>query len=96
VGIIPNEFEGSVGLLSLIAGGSVGIVPQVVNGVVGLLSDTINGSVGVLSQGFGGSVGIFCTPETNVYLRVTPQVLWLAPDTDEQFDIESNTSWNIS
>ena len=96
VGIIPNEFNGSVGVHSPFTGGLVGVLSQPFNGLVGLFTDSVSGSVGVISQGFGGSVGIICTPETNVYLRVTPEVLWLAPDAVEQFDIESNTSWIIS
>lgn len=76
--------------------GTVGMLDTGIKGAVGLAGKQMRGSVGMLDTGIKGKVGIICTPNTEIYLRVTPEVLWLAPDTDEQFNIESNTSWIIS
>lgn len=63
---------------------------------IGIVDESLIATIGRIGGNLKANVGIICTPNSEIYLRVTPEVLWLAPDTDEQFDIESNTSWNIS
>ena len=49
------------------------------------------------NKGLNANIGIVCTPNTQeLYLIVTPEVLWLAPDSVEYFDIYSNTNWVIN
>jgi hypothetical protein len=56
----------------------------------------IDGSVGLISTQIRGSVGIICTPNTEVYLFVEPEVIWLTPDTmSADFMVRSNTKWII-
>jgi len=85
--------------------GSVGLVTERMLGMVGAMSDfsgyvgaatgQIQGTVGTLSD-FTGSVGIICTPNTEVYLRIDPKVLWFFGAGETQsIDVESNTRWNV-
>lgn len=58
--------------------------------------ECINGSVGLIPTQIRGSVGIICTPNTEVYLFVEPEVIWLTPDTmSADFVVRSNTRWRI-
>lgn len=75
--------------------GSVGVVPTQMVGTIGLADTKIVGLVDVVDTQILGSVGIICTPNTGVYLRVTPDVVWFTSDNYAEFDILSNTRWEI-
>ena len=49
-----------------------------------------------LNGGLKVNIGLICAPNTEVYLRVTPEVIWLTPDTmSADFVVRSNTKWRI-
>ena len=95
VGVLDTSIKGGVGLVGKPMFGSVDILDTAIKGEIGLVNKPMCGSIGMLDTSIKGRVGIICTLNTEIYLRVMPEVLWLAPDTDEQCDIESNTSWII-
>ena len=77
--------------------GSVGMLDTGIKGAVGLASKQICGSVGMLDTGIKGKVGIICTPNTELYLRVEPKILWFFKKNETQVvNVESNTKWNVN
>ena len=76
--------------------GTVGMLDTGIKGSVGLVGKPICGTVGMLDTGIKGSVGFICTPNTDVYLFVEPEVIWLSPETlSADFAVRSNTNWRI-
>lgn len=59
------------------------------------LNTPLISTVGRIGKGLQVNIGLICTPNTAVYLRVNPTVLWLTPESSEEFYIESNTNWQI-
>ena len=56
----------------------------------------LKGSVGLVDTQIRGTVGIICTPNTGVYLRITPTTIWLLEDIDTaDVDVITNIEWIV-
>lgn len=68
-----------------------------IRGTVGFGNSYLKGSVNLLATDIKGEVGIICTPNTDVYLRVSPEVIWLTPDmfSSGEFAVKANVHWEI-
>ena len=66
-----------------------------IDGSVGIINTRIVGSIELINTFITGSVGIICTPNTEVYLRVDPKIVWMSPEDYAEFNIYSNTRWEI-
>lgn len=76
--------------------GSVGVISTYIVGSIGVIPTQIKGTANIIDTIIRGSVGIICTPNTEVYLFVEPEVIWLTPDTmSADFMVRSNTKWII-
>lgn len=60
--------------------------------------ETLNAECEKLNHTLNISCGILCTVNKNTYLYVNPNVLWLSEDmfSNAEFNVISNTSWEIS
>lgn len=96
VGVLDTSIKGGVGLIGKPICGSVDILDTAIKGEIGLAGKPMCGSVGMLDTSIKGRVGIICTPNTDVYLFVEPEVIWLTSDTmSADFVVRSNTKWII-
>lgn len=76
--------------------GVVGLDNFGIQGSVNLLATGIKGVVEMGTVAMQGSVGIICTPNTDVYLRVTPQTLWFFKENEIlDVDVISNIKWIV-
>lgn len=96
VGILNTDIKGTVGLSAKPINGSVGVLNISFKGITGFSGKPICGSIGALDTSINGKVGIICTPNTDAYLFVEPEVIWLTPDImSADFVVKSNTKWII-
>lgn len=71
-------------------------VGNTLNANIGLADEHLVATIGRIGGNLKANVGIICTPNTNVYLFVEPEVIWLTPDTTSaDFMVRSNTKWII-
>jgi len=76
--------------------GAVGFGSSGIQGSANLLATDIKGVAGMGTYGIRGSVGIICTPNTGVYLRIDPKVLWFFSEGEtHSVDVVSNTRWIV-
>lgn len=76
--------------------GAVGMIDTQIRGVVGIVDIRMKGAVGILDTSIKGKVGIICTPNTEVYLRVTPDVLWFFTENEtKDVNVTSNIQWIV-
>lgn len=76
--------------------GAVGMIDTQIRGVVGIVDIRMKGAVGILDTSIKGKVGIICTPNTEVYLRIDPKVLWFFSEGEtHSVDVVSNTRWTV-
>lgn len=63
---------------------------------IGLVGEHLKASVKLVGGRLKANIGIICTPNTDVYLFVEPEVIWLTLDTTSaDFMVRSNTKWRI-
>lgn len=65
-------------------------------GNVTRVGESLQGCVARLGASLCGSVSLICTISSDFYLEVTPDVIWLDPNTLESwFEVRSNVEWQI-
>lgn len=66
------------------------------SGKVTRVGESLKGSLTKLGESLCGSVSLICTISSDFYLEVTPDVIWLDPNTLESwFEVRSNVEWQI-
>lgn len=49
-----------------------------------------------VGEGLKVNIGIVCTPNTDVYIKVSPKVLWFFSEGEtHSVDVVSNTRWTV-
>ena len=48
-----------------------------------------------IGDGLHVRTGVVCTIGNDLYLKVSPDVVWVSPDIIRQLLVESNTQWKI-
>lgn len=66
------------------------------SGNVTRVGESLQGEIARLGASLYGSVSLICTINSDFYLEVTPDVIWLDPNTLEScFEVRSNVEWKI-
>lgn len=97
VGLIQDKIIGSVEVATSHIAASVGVWASDVAGSVKIISDMVIGCADVIHNQIIGQVGIICMPSTELFIKVTPEMVWLTADmlSDGEFIVASNTDWII-
>ena len=63
---------------------------------VSLLENGLTAAVNVIGEGLKANIGLVCTPNTDIYIRVKPTILWFSKSS-ETLDVEvsSNVKWIV-
>ena len=63
---------------------------------IGLAEKPISVVVGRVGANLSAKVGLVCTPNTDVYIRVNPNVLWFFTENEIlDVDVMSNIKWIV-
>jgi hypothetical protein len=75
---------------------SVALIGERLAANVGLSNDGIKASIGLVGERLKANVGIICTPHTDIYIRVSPDVLWFFKEGEIlDVDVVSNIKWIV-
>jgi hypothetical protein len=75
---------------------NISLVDNAIVAKARLVNQPLIATISKVNDGLKVNIGLVCMPNTEVYLRVTPKVIWLTPDTTSaDFMVRSNTKWII-
>lgn len=67
-----------------------------ISATISTINEPLMASVGRVGCNLKVSVGLICTPNTDIYLRVEPEMLWLANQGDSlDVNVISNIRWTV-
>lgn len=62
---------------------------------IGLADVRLVATISRVGSGLKANIGLVCTPNTEVYLRVTPDVLWFFQAETLDVEVASNIKWIV-
>lgn len=75
---------------------NISLVDNAIAAKAWLVNQPLIANISKVNEGLKVNIGLVCTPNTEVYLRVTPDIIWLTSDTmSQEFIVKSNTNWRI-
>ena len=93
---VGNALNANIGLTDEHLIATVSIIGGGLKANIGIVDECLVATIGRIGGNLKANVGIICTPNTNVYLFVEPEVIWLTPDmVSADFMVRSNTKWII-
>lgn len=93
---VGNALNANIGLTDERLIATVSIIGEGLKTNIGIVDEYLVATISRIGGNLKANVGIICTPNTDVYLFVEPEVIWLTPDTvSADFMVRSNIKWII-
>lgn len=93
---VSNTLNANIGLANERLVATISRLSGGLKANIGIVDESLIATIGRIGGNLKANVGIICTPNTDVYLFVEPEVIWLTPDTmSADFMVRSNTKWII-
>jgi hypothetical protein len=93
---VGNTLNANIGLADEHIIATISRVSEGLKANIGIVDESLIATISRIGGNLKANVGIICTPNTNAYLFVEPEVIWLTPDTmSVDFVVRSNTKWII-